>query len=292
MGWLASPLVESQTGCPGYGLRGSRQVTWFNTNHQHCLGRVEYDFLAAQAAPRGNIDDLTNSFNNVNISGHHDGQYTQGGGAYTYDAPIAADGTAVAGGYGASSVQPHSAYPTKGKGKGADPHTKQKQRDKGPSRKHRSKHPKGAGNEHVDDAATAHADLDPFYRITGTTSSSDHAHTSGVAFATQQAHADPTYGSSPRDPAYASSLSQSSGAGQFYDQSRRTARPIHGVSGADWRAGSSAEPDADAESADPGRYAHRDHASASEDSLPTSAAAQDPPAEEDGSDYYSTAQGK
>jgi hypothetical protein len=254
---------------------------------------VEYDFLAAQAAPRGNVDDLTNSFNNVNLGGHHDAQYTQGGGAYTYDAPITGQGTAVAGGYGASSVQPQSAYPSKGKGKGADPHPKSKPRDKNPSKKHRSKHPKGAGNEHVDDAATAHIDRDPFYRRTGTTSGFDHASASGSGYAAQQPHADPTYGSAPHDSAYASGLSQSSGADQFYDQSRKTAGSIHGVSGADWRAGSSTEPDVEVESTDRGRYAHRDRASGSGSTFSTSPATENPPAEEDGSDYYSTtAQGK
>jgi hypothetical protein len=233
------------------------QNCWYRAR-KDAQGLVHYDFQAAQTAPRGNVDDLANSLSNVNLGGHQGTHYTQDG-AYTYGAPIPVEGAAAAGMYGVSSAQSHSAFSPKGQGRGAESHSKPRSRDKPSSKKQRPRTAKAGGYEDPEEAPAARMNRDPFYRKPGTTSGPDYPSAPDPSPDTYQGYVD-SY-ESPHGSAYASGFSQSSGAGPSYGQ------------------GSSAEPDAEAESPDPGTVPS------------TSDATEYPGVEgEDGSRRYSTDQ--
>ncbi|KAK4151172.1 hypothetical protein C8A00DRAFT_36178 [Chaetomidium leptoderma] len=120
--------------------QGNPDYEWYNPNE------------SAQAAPRGDVGDLANSFQNLGMG--EDATYTQGA-AYTYgDVAATAGGVGVAGVYGTSSGPAHTAFLAKGKGnrKPADQSTKSPKVQS--SHKHRSRA-----------ATSGNAEpLDPFYR--------------------------------------------------------------------------------------------------------------------------------
>lgn len=93
--WRARQDIQGKTGS-----RLPTVSTVFGSTIEHsCLpGNVQYDYSVpdtagqtGQAAPRGNVEDLSDALSAVNLGGQ-DANYTQNGGAYTYRAPVIAGG--------------------------------------------------------------------------------------------------------------------------------------------------------------------------------------------------------
>ncbi|KAK4127451.1 hypothetical protein N657DRAFT_631265 [Parathielavia appendiculata] len=247
----------------------AEQARWWRAR-QDIHGNVEYDF----GAPRGNVDDLADSLNNVNLEDDQGGSYPHDG-AYIYDsAGIHAGGSAVAGVYATSSAsyaQAQGAFGGKGKSKAKS--KSQKDAPKDNLNKHPSKkRSKPAAKNELERSAGQHDGPDPFYRRTGAASGSDYlSAASTTTFTDQQPYSDSAYGSSPHDPSFTSGLSQSPGLDQYHDQAPTV--------------GSSAEVD----TANPERRTRRGRLSDHGTAYPTSSVAEDSPTENQGSDYYSTA---
>ncbi len=197
------------------------------------------------------MDELTSQVNNVNLRGHGHPSYSVDNAYTTYSSPGVAGGTATSG-YNMPSAQTQHAGPAKGKGKGKEsrPRGNKEYRDRERERDRREtpRAPRGQRNPpaqpyhdgHEAPQASQYQNLNPFYTRSGTASasvaSSAYAPASPTAYAPtyasdhqstfpdQQENAEPGYGASPRDSAYASGLSHSPDVEQHYARSRRAHR--------------------------------------------------------------------
>lgn len=162
--------------------------------------------------------------------GGQDTSYTQGG-AYTYGAPITADGGAAStGAYSAPSAQ------AKGKGRAAEPPGRHRPKPQyRPTGKDKSSFPKkprpkygkfSSDNYTDDDAAASDFDLGPFYsRSAPPDPTSEEASPSAAAGSPRQGFNEPTSEPSPHDSAYASARSHVSNTGHLYGQGMKACCP-------------------------------------------------------------------
>jgi hypothetical protein len=210
--------------------------------YQQWLGNIEYAFhypnAHAQAAPRGDVGNITDTLSNFTLGDDH-GAYTDQN-AYTTVAGDAGGSTM----YSAStahSAQIHASasHLAKGKSRAVNPQNPQKPKSrnqKDPAKdnlgKQSSKKPrKPAAKNEVEDPALGQP---PFYTKTGAVSPSDYVSGASSAAFQHQPYSDSAYGSSPHDPSYASGFSQSPGGGQFFDQGTRSGLPPFDVLCTNW----------------------------------------------------------
>ncbi|KAL2256129.1 hypothetical protein VTK26DRAFT_2141 [Humicola hyalothermophila] len=193
---------------------------------QDAHGNLDYDYWipdstdrVGEAAPRGDVEGLTDSLSTVNLGGGQEAAYTQDS-AYTYGATAIPQGSTTA--YGASPTQSYVPYAAKSKGK-PEPSSRHRSRaykEKGKEKafasksSHRPKSGRGHADEYIDDPAVAAAaaasyNPDPFYTKPPATLDNSNP-------ADEPVPVDPFYGASMGN--FASGPSRSSGAEQTVDE--------------------------------------------------------------------------
>jgi hypothetical protein len=215
-GWDASQgrhyrvRQDAQGMPPGFSCPGSHPVPRIE---QHHPGKYDWEYFVPpapeQAAPRGHVDELADTLQNVSLGDNQNPTYAQQS-AYSYSGQAATDG-GTASVFSASSVQAQSAYQAKGKGRDSRSRGhREREAPKGPKKpRQRSNRAYEDDREFPADPAANQFTRDPFYQKAGGASGSSHA----------SAYSEAQYGASPHDAGYTSGLPQGSGSRQSYYQS-------------------------------------------------------------------------